>query len=158
MTTKEQQEAIEFILENPDQNDYVNTNFKNFMSGGNPDDNSIELDRYWAEQFKIVHDFLKRQLKSEQPEEKEKTAEEEGFSNVISCLNNCMEGFTDVWNNTSAENRNVITRELSLTISQQVNSALQKCSEEIEKCRKPLLNPSFITKKDAIEIIKSKIK
>ena len=50
--TKEQAEKI--IIEFPDQDDFVCRNVKYFISGGEPDDNSIELAAYWSKCKKLV--------------------------------------------------------------------------------------------------------
>ena len=40
--------AIEVIKEWPDQDDFICRNVRQFMNGGEPDDNSIQLAQYWS--------------------------------------------------------------------------------------------------------------
>jgi len=49
------QNALDFINENPNPDDYVNQNVENFLNSlGNISDDSPELDKYWWEQLSIV--------------------------------------------------------------------------------------------------------
>ena len=43
-------DAIRFILDNPDLNEYISDNIEHFMTAGDPDDNSIPLANEWEEQ------------------------------------------------------------------------------------------------------------
>ena len=60
-------DAIQFILENPDQNRYMSDNIEHFMTAGEPDDNSIESANEWEEQYNIVVAFLKSILNAPEP-------------------------------------------------------------------------------------------
>jgi hypothetical protein len=53
--------AIDFIIENPYQDDFVNRNYHLTNQEGN--DNSIELANYWSNQYDIVINWLKGEKK-----------------------------------------------------------------------------------------------
>jgi hypothetical protein len=64
--TDEVKEAIEFIAENPYQDDYVNRNFHNFLNhSGDVDDNSIEVANEWHGYYITVIKWLTEQAKSQ---------------------------------------------------------------------------------------------
>ena len=54
MRTPTLEEAQEIISEWPDQDEFVNMNFTQFLTYGEYDDNSIELSQYWSECKKLI--------------------------------------------------------------------------------------------------------
>ena len=61
---RETTDAIKFILENPNEDDYIQEHFSQFINMGEADDNSVSLYEKWQDNFKIILKFLKN-LKNE---------------------------------------------------------------------------------------------
>lgn len=58
--SEEEINAIEFIQENPNQDDFVSHTYSQTMYGGNPSDNSIECAMYWQKEMDKVIKILSR--------------------------------------------------------------------------------------------------
>ena len=48
-TKEDKREAVMFIKKNPNKEKYISENFRQFMNGEEPDDNSVELCEEWEE-------------------------------------------------------------------------------------------------------------
>ena len=67
MMDDETKEAVRFITGNPDQEKYISENLEHFMTGDEPDDNSIKLYDEWCGEYTKVVDWLKAKLAEPTP-------------------------------------------------------------------------------------------
>lgn len=52
--------AIKFIVDNPNEEDYILSHFAQFMNCGYCDDNSIQLSREWKNSYAVVLAYLSK--------------------------------------------------------------------------------------------------